>query len=135
MIHDALMPCDLSRSFQPIVSSWTRLISVSGCYILALFSVDIIYDYFNLLNNDRPRIFMLVVLLISDKIVVAIYSTRREVTKEGIRECVAGNAMIRRVEDTQVNESKLLRRVRICNKIPNLRSRIHKNLAPRFFGK
>ena len=35
---------------------------------------------------------MLAVLRFSDKIVVATYSTSREVTKEGIRECVAGNA-------------------------------------------
>ena len=48
----------------------------------------------NPLHNDRPQIFMLAVLRFSDKIVVATYSTSKEVTKEGIRECVAGNAMM-----------------------------------------
>lgn len=48
----------------------------------------------NPLHDDRPQIFMLAVLRFSDKIVVATYGTSREVTKEGIRECVAGNAMM-----------------------------------------
>ena len=37
---------------------------------------------------------MLAVLRLSDKTVVATYSSSRDVTKEGIRECVAGNAQI-----------------------------------------
>lgn len=45
-------------------------------------------------NNARPQIYMLAVLRYSDKTVVATYSASKEVTKEGIRECVAGNAQM-----------------------------------------
>ena len=48
----------------------------------------------NPLHNDRPQIFMLAVLRLSDKTVVATHSSSRDVTKEGVRECVAGNAQI-----------------------------------------
>lgn len=37
---------------------------------------------------------MLAVLRYSDKTVVATYSATRDVTKEGVRECVAGNAQM-----------------------------------------
>lgn len=45
-------------------------------------------------QGGQPLIFMIAVLRHSDKTVVASYSSNKEVTKEGIRECVAGNAGI-----------------------------------------
>lgn len=41
-----------------------------------------------------PQILMVGVLRQADKTMVAVYSVSKEVTKEGIRECVAGNANI-----------------------------------------
>jgi len=45
----------------------------------------------NPLHATLPQVFMVAVLRATDKTVVAAYSTARDVTKEGIRECVAGN--------------------------------------------
>ena len=46
----------------------------------------------NPLHNDRSQIYMLAVLRNSDKTVVATFSSSTDVTKEGVRECVAGYA-------------------------------------------
>lgn len=43
---------------------------------------------------DAHRIFLLVVLRSSDKTIVASYQPDRDVTVEGVRECVAGNGNI-----------------------------------------
>ena len=48
----------------------------------------------NPLHQNNSQVLMLAVLRFSDKTVVATYSTTRDVTKDGIRECVAGNANI-----------------------------------------
>lgn len=48
----------------------------------------------NPLHSNRSQIYMLAVLRYSDKTVVATYSPSKDVTKEGIRECVAGNAQM-----------------------------------------
>jgi hypothetical protein len=39
-----------------------------------------------------PQIFLVAVIRQADKTMVAVYSTTKDVTKEGLRECVAGNA-------------------------------------------
>jgi hypothetical protein len=41
-----------------------------------------------------PQIFMAAVLRQADKTVVAVYQVSKDVTKEGVRECVAGNGNI-----------------------------------------
>ena len=48
----------------------------------------------NPLHSTRSQIYMLAVLRYSDKTVVATYSESGDVTKEGVRECVAGNAQM-----------------------------------------
>jgi hypothetical protein len=48
----------------------------------------------NPLHTNIPKIYMVAILRYSDKTVVATYSTSKEVTKEGIRELVAGNAQM-----------------------------------------
>lgn len=48
----------------------------------------------NPMHNSIPQVYMVAVLRYADKSVVAVYSASKEVTKEGIRECVAGNAKI-----------------------------------------
>jgi hypothetical protein len=44
--------------------------------------------------RDSCRIYLLVVLRASDKTIVASYQESNDVTVEGVRECVAGNANI-----------------------------------------
>lgn len=45
----------------------------------------------NPLHANLPQVYMVAVLRSTDKTVVAAYTTSREVTKEGVRECIAGN--------------------------------------------
>ena len=48
----------------------------------------------NPLHGNNPQVYMVAVVRYADKTVVAYYSSSKEVTKEGIRECIAGNANI-----------------------------------------
>lgn len=48
----------------------------------------------NALHGDVPEILLMAVMRFSDKTIVASFQNAREVTVEGVRECIAGSANI-----------------------------------------